>query len=79
MDLDPGSILLFKNDKEGNEKRPDLRGELVTPDGKKLEVAVWTRTSKKSGDKFLSGSVQEPRQEQTTTVSATKPDDDIPF
>lgn len=47
------SGVIFRNNKEGNEARPDYKG-FAEIDGVKLEVAAWLRESKKDGSKFLS-------------------------
>jgi len=47
------SGVLFKNDKNGNEKRPDYRGTAVI-NGVDLNISAWLKSSKKTGDKFLS-------------------------
>ena len=78
LNIDPGEILIFKNDKGDNPKRPGYRGELVTPDGQSLEVALWVRKSNKDGSSFFSGKVQEPREEMPAPKQTTT-DDDIPF
>jgi len=44
--LQPGSGSLFTNDKEGNEKRPDLRGD-INIDGKNYRIAGWWKEGKK--------------------------------
>lgn len=38
--------VLFKNDKQGNDKRPDMTGE-VTVHGVTYRVAAWARDSKR--------------------------------
>lgn len=43
---------LFKNDKDGNESRPDYRGS-ATISRTEYWVSAWIKTSKK-GDKFMS-------------------------
>jgi uncharacterized protein (DUF736 family) len=43
---------LFKNDKDGNESRPDYRGSAEI-DRVEYWVSAWIRTSKK-GEKFMS-------------------------
>lgn len=88
LNVDPGNVVIFKNDKGGVEKRPDYRGALKTPDGQHLDVALWLSESG-SGVKYLSGKVQPPRENggQTTTAEAAQAaagarapaDDDIPF
>jgi len=48
--------VLFQNDKEGNEARPDFTGRLDV-DGVSYRISAWTKQSEKVGD-FLSLSVQ---------------------
>jgi uncharacterized protein (DUF736 family) len=45
--------VLFKNDKDGNEKRPDYRGSCVI-NNVDMNISAWIKTSKKSGDKYMS-------------------------
>lgn len=54
------SGVLFANEKDGNEKRPDYKGT-VTINGQSYDLAGWKRTSSKSGKSFLSLKVSEPR------------------
>ena len=75
LDLEDGRITLFKNDKDGNERRPDFRGELKTPEGTQLRVSLWVSEAK-SGKKYLSGRVEALEDQVTTAASG---DDDIPF
>jgi hypothetical protein len=58
-ELKPGQGTLFRNDKDGNDKRPDYRGELCLPDGSTLKLAGWVKEGKKG--KFLSLSIDRPR------------------
>ena len=52
--FDPNlSGVLFKNDKKGNEKRPDYRGSAVI-DNVDFNISAWIKASKKTGDKFMS-------------------------
>jgi hypothetical protein len=44
--------VLFKNDKEGKEKRPDYRGSCVI-DNVDFNISVWIMKSKKTGNKFM--------------------------
>lgn len=44
--------VLFKNDKDGNEKRPDYRGSCVI-NNVDMNISAWIKTSKKSGDKYM--------------------------
>jgi hypothetical protein len=52
------SFVLFKNDKDGVEARPDYTGTIELEDGNKLRLAAWVKESK-TGNKFLSGRVSE--------------------
>lgn len=77
LDLEDGRITIFKNDKDGNERRPDYRGELKTPGGEQLRVSLWLREAK-SGTKYLSGQI-EPLQEEQQQAAVGAADDDLPF
>ena len=44
---------LFKNDKAGNDKRPDRRGK-INIEGVEYKLSGWLRTPKSGGDQFLS-------------------------
>ena len=55
----PGTIAVFKADKEGNDKRPDWTGNMKTPDGTELQVSLWISESQK-GLTYLNGQVQAP-------------------
>jgi hypothetical protein len=54
-----GTVSLFNNDKEGNDKRPDYTGNMKTPDGKEYKISLWHSESQK-GTKYLSGKVDVP-------------------
>ena len=45
--------VLFKNDKNGNERRPDYRGSCVI-NNVDFNVSGWKKVSQKSGDAYLS-------------------------
>jgi hypothetical protein len=58
------TFVLFVNDKDGNEKRPDRTGT-VTIDGKAYKLSGWIATEKdgspkmdKNGKPFLKGKVE---------------------
>jgi hypothetical protein len=53
------TFVLFKNDKDGNEARPDYTGTVELEGGKKLRLAAWVKTPKSGGEDFLSGRVSE--------------------
>ena len=51
-----GSGALFKNDKDGNESRPDYRGDCKVG-GKVYRISAWIKEGKKG--KWMSLSLQE--------------------
>lgn len=77
--------VLFKNDKDGNERRPDYRGS-INVNGQDFDLSAWIKSSKK-GDKYMSLSVQPKRapvqqvREGIAQESRGRQDfnDDIPF
>ena len=71
-------IAVFKNDKQGNEKRPDYTGSLNV-EGRDLDVSLWIRTSK-NGVEYLSGLVSEKREKKADTLKGEPVDlKSIPF
>lgn len=48
--------VLFPNDKKGNEKRPDLTGD-INVEGVEYRLSAWKKSSK-AGNNFLSISIQ---------------------
>ena len=75
---------LFKNDKEGNEKRPDYTGT-INIDGTDKRLAAWLRKSKK-GVPYLSLSVSDPQPKgeyqgggQQSATDGGFGDSEIPF
>lgn len=77
-ELRDGSGSLFKNDKDGNDKRPDYRGDLKI-DGTVYELAAWIKQGNKG--KFMSLSVKpkEPRPQQQESKSDDFGDSEVPF
>ena len=73
-------FVLFKNDKGGNDKRPDYRGS-INIEGVEYDLSAWIKTSQK-GDKFMSGSFQ-PKRGNAMSAAPVQPkadfDDSIPF
>lgn len=75
---------LFKNDKQGNENRPDYTGS-INVEGTEYWISSWLKTSK-AGKKYMSLSVQpkESRGQDNAGGNASPPpaddfDDGIPF
>ena len=54
-----GTVSLFINNKDGNDKRPDYTGNMKTPEGQEFQVSLWNSVSQK-GTKYLSGKVDLP-------------------
>ena len=79
MDMKPDTIVLFVNDKEGNEKRPDFTGTALW-NGEEIKISVWENTSKK-GNRYLSGQLQRPYNGAATggDVNRSVEGDNIPF
>ena len=61
FELREGQGNLFKNDKDGNEKRPDYRGEIKLLDGQTVKLAGWIKQGAKGS--FLSLSIDKPRED----------------
>lgn len=55
----PGDIAIFAERQKKSDKAPDWKGELLTPSGEKLQVALWFKS-----DTMLAGRVEPPRQKQ---------------
>lgn len=71
------SGVLFKNDKEGNEKRPDYKGS-INVGGTEFWLSAWIKDSAKG--KFMSLSVQPKENRQSPRQAAPAQDfDDAPF
>ena len=83
---DTNRFTLFKNDKQGNEARPDYTGS-INVDGRELKLSAWIKKSNDGTKTFMSGAVQEPYNAQQpaqpaqTAPQASDFDDDssIPF
>jgi uncharacterized protein (DUF736 family) len=71
------TFVLFKNDKQGNEKRPDYSGTIVLEDGTEKQLAAWIRESK-NGNKFMSGTISEPYKPKEESAPALE-GEDVPF
>lgn len=75
----PGSGALFPNDKKGNEKAPDMTGNLTAhrdmKAGDEFQVAMW-KTKSKAGKPY--GSLKASDKQGQSPSSATQ-DDELPF
>jgi hypothetical protein len=62
-----GDISLFPNDNKTKDNQPDWRGK-ITLDGKDYDIALWNKTSSKSGTSFLSGRMGEESKPKTASA-----------
>lgn len=77
---------LFKNDKDGVEKRPDYKGSCEI-NGVQYWMSAWIReagpNSKRAGERFMSIKFEAKEQQQAAAAPAPAPrgdlQDDIPF
>jgi len=76
-EMEEGQVSLFVNDKEGNDKRPDFRGEGLFK-GEKVVISLWKKTSKK-GTNYLSGQIQEPYNGSGSRKGGSVSATDVPF
>jgi len=51
-------LIIFKNNFKKGPKEPDMTGSLTFPDGKEMEVSLWTKTDREN-DNYLAGNVKE--------------------
>ncbi len=77
MDMKDNTIMLFVNDKEGNEKRPDFSGKALW-NGEEISVSIWKNVSK-AGNNYLSGQLQPPYNGSGKSSSSAGVSDDVPF
>ena len=76
--------VLFKNDKKGNDKRPDYRGSAVI-DNIDLNISAWIKRSQKTGDAFMSLKFEPKQAARPKTMAEQNPekfkfnDEDLPF
>jgi uncharacterized protein (DUF736 family) len=77
MDMKDNTIMLFVNDKEGNDKRPDYSGKALW-NGEEIAVSIWKNVSK-AGNNYLSGQLQPPYNGSASNGSSAGVSDDVPF
>lgn len=75
----PGSFTLFKNDKGGNDKRPDYRGDGADLDGMPIEVAAWIKKSEKGAYMSCTFKPKEVKAPYGESKSGHVDDEDVPF
>jgi len=76
--------VMFKNDQGDNPKRPNYRGS-VNVEGVEYNLSAWVRESQKTGDKFLSLSIEKKGErnfkpkEKAAPQTSSQPDFDDPL
>lgn len=81
-EMKPGQGSIFKNDKKTEDKHPDYKGSLMTPDGQECWVSVWVKRPEGKQPYFsLSIQAKETQAAPATVVSPALPQavDDLPF
>ena len=81
----PGWGSLFRRDAQGNQ--PNYTGQVLDPDGDELQVAIWIRTPKGGGPKYLRMHLEppyvpdddDPIQGDDDQDGTPDDDEDIPF
>ncbi len=68
---------LFVNDKGDNDKRPDMRGDVMI-NGVKFSVSAWNNEAK-NGKKYLGLKVSEWQEKPASNGAGQAMDDEIPF
>lgn len=66
------TFTLGVNDKGDNPKRPDYRGKLHIG-GKTYRISAWLRTRQSDGAQFLSGKVEEDRDQRPAAPQTPAP------
>lgn len=81
-EIKDGTFTLFRVEDKESDRHPDYTGKGKTPSGELVYVAGWIKESK-SGKKYLSCTIQEPRDKQPTKTGADKVvaelKEDLPF
>lgn len=80
-----GCGALFRNEKDGNSNKPDMKGNLMV-NGSLMDLAAWFKTSK-TGDEYMSVKLSERRtvsedkgyQAETGAPRSTSPAPNNPF
>jgi len=75
FEIENGNGSIFKNEAKSKDTQPDYWGEMKTPDGQTLKLALWVSTAK-TGRKYFSLKAQIPQKPDAEPVGET---DDLPF
>lgn len=68
----PGQGSLFKNEKKTEEKHPDYKGSLTTPEGVECWVSAWIKRPEGKAT-YMSLSIQEKDIQPATVVEQSTP------
>lgn len=72
--MDKGiEIVLFDNNKKTNERSPDKTGTVTFPDGRVMDVAMWSNVSK-TQTPYLKGVIKEKFQKNSGASNSVKID-----
>ncbi len=58
-EIKPGGGTVFRNQYKKQDNHPDYKGQVRTPDGELLDIAMWIKEGAKG--KFFSAKLQVPR------------------
>ena len=75
-EMKPGQGSIFKNDKKTDEKHPDYKGSIMTPDGTECWISLWVKRIEGKAP-FFSVSVQAKEQQSAPLPNETPTD--LPF
>ena len=76
----PGTGAMFRNDKQGNDKRPDYRGSLTLLDGTECWISGWVnKPDGKDPYMAIKIEVKQPKPAEAEPAPATVVQNDLPF
>jgi len=70
--------VMFKNDKEGNDNRPDYKGNIEI-NGVSYWLSGWIKTPNAGGEKFMSLSFQPKEQQPQQEQPPVQDSGELPF
>ena len=71
----PGQGVAFKNDNRPDNRHPNFKGEVLTPKGEALSIAIWDKVSK-GGKPYFSILLSEPFKKTEKPVESAQPQKD---
>lgn len=76
FEIKSGMGFIFRNKNKTANIHPEYKGEIRTPNGELLDIALWVKENDKG--KYFSASVTE-KQKNVKTKPPKKDGDDLPF